>query len=196
MGLYDTVECDYPLPDPEYQELEFQTRDFEWILQRYAITKDGRLLRRAPRQVPGREVVALEKDVELPVHGDLLMYAADPVTDHGLVEYRVRFLHGRVERIQRWEGFGAQWRRRLPRFDPQPAPPRLQALLPDVMGRPITGDELRAHAPSKLELVDGRIPGDKGLLLLILTSLGVRRAAALVGYDVWRKGVMVTDVLP
>lgn len=111
MGLYDSVECDYPLPDPEYQELEFQTRDFEWVMQRYAITRDGRLLKRAPRPEPGRELIALERDAELPVHGDLLIYAADPATDQGLIEYRVRFLHGRVERVQRWEGFGAERRR-------------------------------------------------------------------------------------
>jgi hypothetical protein len=189
VGLYDSVECDYPLPDPEYQELEFQTRDFEWVMQRYAITRDGRLLKRAPRPEPGRELIALERDAELPVHGDLLIYAADPATDQGLIEYRVRFLHGRVERVQRWEGFGAERRRRLPRREPaalEPKPPRLQ---PGAMGRPITAEELVAHAPSRLELLGGRIPGEKGLLLLILTSLGVRRAAALVGYEVWKKGL-------
>jgi hypothetical protein len=124
----------------------------------------------------------------------MLIYAADPDSDLGLIEYRVRFTHGRVERIQRWEGFGAERRRRLSSLEA--TSPRARPLVPDVLGRPITVDELIAHAPEKLELVNGRIARDKGLLLLILTGLGVRRAAALVGYEVWRKGLMVTDVLP
>ena len=188
MGLYDTLGCEYPLPDPRYQDLEFQTRDLEWSLLRYTITRDGRLLVHAPA-VPRDRQIALDRDVELPLHGDVLIYAAKPETDHGLVEYRVRFRHGRVVGIHRFLGFGAERRRRLPRHEPsapglRPSPP-----VPDPMGRPISAEDLAAHAPPKLELVDGRIPGDKGLLLLILTSLGVRRAAALVGYDIWKKGI-------
>ena len=117
----------------------------------------------------------------------MLIYAADPDTDHGLVEYRVRFTHGRVERIQRFEGFGAERRRRAQALEATTARPR--PLVPDVLGRPVTIEECVAHAPEKLELVKGRIAGDKSLLLLILTGLGVRRAAALVGYEVWKKGL-------
>jgi hypothetical protein len=188
LGLYDTVECEYPLPDPRYQDLEFQTKGLEDFFQRYTITRDGRLLKHPPRAAVEPGQIALERDVELPVHGELLIYAAEPATDHGLVEYRVRFRHGRVERIQRYAGFGAERRRRLPRHEPALTPARPEPLVPDAMGRPITAEELLAHAPSKLELVDGRIPGDKGLLLLILTSLGVRRAAALVGHEAWKQG--------
>jgi hypothetical protein len=187
--LYDTLECDYPLPDPMYQDLEFQTGDLEWFPERYTITKDGRLLKQARGRLLGDGGrIILESDVPLPVHGVLQIHAADPLTDHGLIEYRVRFLHGRVERILRWEGFGAERRRRLPRWESVQTPPP-RRLQPDVMGRPITAEELALHAPRALELAEGRIAGDKGLLLLILTGLGVRRAAALLGYEVWRKGL-------
>jgi hypothetical protein len=185
MGLFDTLECDFPLPDPEYQDLEFQTKDLECFMERYSITRDGRLLKHARGRVLGDgDQLRLEHDVELPVHGVLLIYAADPGTDHGLIEYRVRFTHGRVERVERWEGFGAERRRGLRQREASPRPRRLS---PDVLGRPLTAEDLLVHAPAKLELKEGRIAGDKGLLLLILTSLGVRRAAVLVGYDVWKK---------
>ena len=47
MGLFDTVKCEYPLPDPAHQDLEFQTKDFECLLDHYRITRDGRLVREA-----------------------------------------------------------------------------------------------------------------------------------------------------
>ena len=60
---------------------------------------------------------------------------------------------------------------------------------PDASGRPLTADELMAFAPRTIELVDGRIPGDEELVLLLLTSLGLRRVAALVGFDLWRSAL-------
>jgi len=47
MGLFDTVKCKYPLPNPKHQDLEFQTKDLECLLGEYTITADGRLLRHA-----------------------------------------------------------------------------------------------------------------------------------------------------
>src|SRR5262249_43383330 len=45
MGLFDTVTCEYPLPDPSHQHSEFQTKDLECLLDHYTITRDGRLVR-------------------------------------------------------------------------------------------------------------------------------------------------------
>ena len=45
MGIFDTVTCDYPLPDPRHQDLEFQTKDLEKMMGHYTITRDGRLIR-------------------------------------------------------------------------------------------------------------------------------------------------------
>lgn len=42
MGMYDTVTCDYPLPDPQHQDLAFQTKDLERGMGHYTITRDGR----------------------------------------------------------------------------------------------------------------------------------------------------------
>jgi hypothetical protein len=57
------------------------------------------------------------------------------------------------------------------------------------MGRPVTADEFAAFTPEKLELIDGRIPGGEKLVLLLLTSLGLRRVAALVGREAWSRAV-------
>ena len=48
MGLYDNVRCRYRLPDPEAQDLEFQTKSIPApYLNNYEITEDGRLLLQA-----------------------------------------------------------------------------------------------------------------------------------------------------
>ena len=48
MGLFDHVRCRYPLPDPEGQELDFQTKSFaEQRLDDYELTRDGLLMHEA-----------------------------------------------------------------------------------------------------------------------------------------------------
>ena len=61
----------------------------------YTITGDGRLMRNA-----GLGLRKLERDVESPIHGDIRIYAGDPESERGLIEYTVRFTHGRVEWIR------------------------------------------------------------------------------------------------
>lgn len=43
MGMFDTLLVKYPLPDPEVQDNEFQTKDLESFMEEYVITQDGRL---------------------------------------------------------------------------------------------------------------------------------------------------------
>jgi len=93
MGLFDTVRCEYRLPNPAHQDLEFQTKDLDCLLDHYVITLDGRLIRLAS------EFRRLERDIEWPYHGDIQIYAADPQRKDEFVDYTVRFTHGRVEWI-------------------------------------------------------------------------------------------------
>lgn len=180
MGMTDTVYCDYPLPDPGQQDGHFETKDLDQRRHVFVITRDGRLLRRA--------FGALVHDVEWPIDGHLRMYATDPDRKH--VEYHVRFMAGRVDAIERIEGDPAM---ETPESFPTgtPGPPS-----PDKWGRPLTADELFAFTPRRIELVDGRIPGDEKLALLLLTSLGLRRVAAMVGFDRWRSALPESDVWP
>ncbi len=104
MSLYDTIQSDYPLPDPELQNVEFQSKDLEEMLQRYRITADGRLWRLrwgvhlfGEAERPAHHD-ALEEDTHY--HGDISFHAD---TSKGWVEYRARFTHGTVEWIRRVE---------------------------------------------------------------------------------------------
>lgn len=58
-------------------------------------------------------------------------------------------------------------------------------LEPGVHGRRLTADEFTTYAPAELELIGGSIAGGEGLLRLLLTSLGLRRAALMVGRRGW-----------
>lgn len=100
MSLFDTVQCDYPLPDPEFQHEEFQTKDLARALDRYRITADGRLLR-LPRRVAQfaqdtRPPDATEPAEDVNYHGDLCFYTS---TAQGWIEYHARFTHGYLDWI-------------------------------------------------------------------------------------------------
>jgi hypothetical protein len=48
MGMFNHVRCTYPLPDPEAQDFDFQTKSLpEQMLDYYEITADGRLMHEA-----------------------------------------------------------------------------------------------------------------------------------------------------
>lgn len=104
MSVYDSIRCEYPLPDSALQDEEFQTKDLGEGLRRYTITRDGRLLRHLPN--PDR-VASVDRPAEfngssgtepIPHHGDLRIYTT--ATKGELAEYRVRFTHGLVEWIR------------------------------------------------------------------------------------------------
>lgn len=106
MSLYDTIKCDYPLPDAELQNEEFQTKDLEEMLNRYLIDTDGKLwrLRRGVNffgeNDPPPNIVETDRMEDMHYHGDICFYAD---TKKGWVEYSVRFTHGTVEWIRRNE---------------------------------------------------------------------------------------------
>jgi hypothetical protein len=110
MGLFDTIRCEYPLPDARHQDLEFQTKDLECFLAHYRITRDGRLVFEARG---GKEP---DRDIEWPVHRDISIYTfIETSGDREWVEYVVRFTHDRVE-----------WIRPLAEIPPLPQLPPLE----------------------------------------------------------------------
>jgi len=123
--IYSTIRCEYPLPDPAFQDHLFQTKAFDGLMDRYTISRDGRLILHAvahefipPEERPnygtpewnspwGRWEGACRPvpvgDVEIPYHGDLEFFAFISST-HGarqLVEYRATFIRGRLQEIVR-----------------------------------------------------------------------------------------------
>lgn len=102
MSLFDTIHCDYPFPDPEFQHEEFQTKDLDCTLDRYRITAGGRLWRLFRRidlfakDTPPPE--AAEPAEDMNYHGELCFYTS---TDKGWLEYDARFTHGTLDWIRR-----------------------------------------------------------------------------------------------
>jgi hypothetical protein len=127
MGLFDTVHCDYPLPDPLHQALEFQTKDLECFLADYTITGDGRLVRHARSSGQGAK-----HDVEFPIHGDIRIYTS---IEKVWIEYGVRFTHGRVE-----------WIRPKEKMPLMPDPPDWEAF-PALMGSAVLEGPVREATP-------------------------------------------------
>lgn len=102
MSFFNTVRCDYPLPDPEFQDDEFQTWDLGALFHRYLIAADGRLWRRR-RGVDlfgkhKQDADDTETMADTHYHGDIRLCASPA---KGWLEYRVRFTHGVVEWIRR-----------------------------------------------------------------------------------------------
>ena len=125
MGMFDYIRCEYPLPDTEVQEQVFQTKSLDSALERYTITRDGRLILHQVRYesvpeaerryygTPEWETDPIVRsfgctrsiqvgDVEVPHHGDIIFYTSIGTgQDHQWFEYRARFTKGRVQWIKR-----------------------------------------------------------------------------------------------
>jgi hypothetical protein len=127
MGMYDEITCEYPLPSTGYgvpTGHEFQTQDFENLLDRYSITADGTLLLHEEEweEVPeperpyygsphwdkplGRWIGSLRAvplgEEEVLYDGDVRFYDAFRLVGGGRVwiEYRASFVWGRLNRIE------------------------------------------------------------------------------------------------
>jgi hypothetical protein len=125
--LSNMIRCEYPLPDPTLQDHVFQTNGFDSLLDRYTITRDGRLILHAvayefvqPEERPnygtpewnapwGHWEGAFRPvpvgDEEIPYHGDLEFFTFIS-SNHGppqVVQFRASFYRGRLEEIVRAE---------------------------------------------------------------------------------------------
>jgi len=192
VGLFDEVRCEYPLPNAAHQGLLFQTKDLENAMEEYLITRRGRLVRTKRGWLEPRSC-----RVVCPIHQDLRIHGSVVVgpDEREWVEYVFRFTEGRVTGVRR-----SRDRRRFTvarsgpeQWTPSDAPAVVSAggeierqLVPGLQARRPTVDEFSSYTPEKLELIDGHIPGEEDLLLLLLTSMGLGRAAELVGPRLWR----------
>lgn len=102
MGVFDTIRCEYPAPDPELTGVEFQTKSLGMPgMYAYRITADGRLIRCAELIANGktRGATFLARDVDWPLTGRIDMGTFRP--EVGPIEYVVRLSEGRVLWIKR-----------------------------------------------------------------------------------------------
>ena len=126
MGMYDHIHCEYPLPDAEMQEKEFQTKDLENLMDYYTITKEGLLIHHVKKYelVPEEErpyygtedwdknplVQAFGMLKSIPVcdkyvdyNGDLIFYDFKPGTDD-LIHYKAEFRNGQLVNLVKTGG--------------------------------------------------------------------------------------------
>lgn len=187
MGLFDTVRCEYPLRNPAHQKLAYQTKDLECMLAEYTITRDGRLVLHPGKGFFGSRA---KPDVEFPFHGDVRIYTSlkRPRKREEWIGYQVRFTEGRVQRVRRSGPRllpkPRRFRRPRPRLQPAGANTRLPPA--SVRGRLLTAEQMRAHAPERLELTGGIIHGDYRLVRLLLVSMGLARVTRMAPRAVWK----------
>lgn len=112
MGMYDLLECKYPLPEgyQDMQNREFQTKSLESVLAHYTITEEGELwvtrtegewVKDSSHPLGGyvKTTLKWEERVE-DCHGDIYFYAfRDRERHQDLVTFRARFTHGELESI-------------------------------------------------------------------------------------------------
>ncbi|MBD1209861.1 MAG: hypothetical protein H9535_15620 [Ignavibacteria bacterium] len=116
MGFYNTVYCDYPLPDSYAEDYGFQTKDLDCGSKKYWISEEGELLLEddSDNDEDSEDVYSV-----VPFHGVLSMYTRifrvihDPpvavvlddeettLVQSEYLEYRMTFTHGQVERVER-----------------------------------------------------------------------------------------------
>lgn len=96
MGLFDEVWFEKDLPDFPSQCRRFQTKSLHCDMERYTVTKAGRLHLTRSGCFWNTEAVAPEGGVDVYFHGDLRL-----VSETGPIEeYVARFTHGTLEWIR------------------------------------------------------------------------------------------------
>lgn len=82
MGLFDTLYCEYPLPDGT-AEREFQTKSLGCTMEAFILTRTGRLLR--------------SDDTDTSFHGVLRFYTRDSA--QRWLEYEAKFIDGAQQHL-------------------------------------------------------------------------------------------------
>jgi hypothetical protein len=101
MGMFDTLKCEYPLPDKIVQGDSFQTKSLDCLLDNYTICKDGKLI--LHRQ---RHYEASVKKITIDFHGNLRFYTSQgsrETDNYEWFEYVARFTDGNLQWIKRVE---------------------------------------------------------------------------------------------
>ncbi len=83
MNLYDSIHCEYPLPNPEAQDILFQTKNLWRNFDKYTLTEEGRLVLPCTRTEKGQRIHYADMDTFyhgiLEFYGETLPYPGDVV---------------------------------------------------------------------------------------------------------------------
>ena len=92
MGMFDVVVFEMQVPG--FQGRRFQTKNLDCCMDRFAITKTGRLCLTGSEFMEDVEKPEVER-VDIDYHGDIRLLA-----EEGQEEYMARFTHGVLEWIR------------------------------------------------------------------------------------------------
>ncbi len=90
---FDTILCEYNLPDKEVQEKQFKTKSFDCEFDNYLISKEGRIL------IKDKETNSIQADINF--HGDVRFYTQAGKDNSKWYEYLARFTEGELKWIKR-----------------------------------------------------------------------------------------------
>ena len=127
MGMFDSIECNYPLPiskelieleNFDIYEVEFQTKSLDNLLDLYTITEEGELIHRCREYewvdddshfLKGYMNPVSEKDVKENFHGILEFYCFEQIRKEVdgkvkeisvSVDYQAKFIDGKLASIE------------------------------------------------------------------------------------------------
>lgn len=125
MGMFDSIQCNYPLPIPlevvdifpDLYDQEFQTKDLENLLEQYILNEDGELLRIHKKYewkdddsafLKGYMEVVSQKIVPSNFHGVLNFYCYETIHEDKSsdkakdisIDYLAKFTNGKIENIE------------------------------------------------------------------------------------------------
>ena len=99
MGMFDTLKCEYPLPDKIVQKDSFQTKSLDCLLNNYTISKRGKLILQPYNKTSVNKIT-------VDFHGDLQFYTSRgswEENNYERFEYIARFTEGNLQWIKRDE---------------------------------------------------------------------------------------------
>lgn len=99
MGMFDTLNCEYPLNEKIVQKESFQTKSLDCLMDNYTITKRGKLILQRRRYFEN-----FSKKVYLDFHGDIEFYTflgSFGENNYEWFDYIARFAEGNLQWIKR-----------------------------------------------------------------------------------------------
>ena len=125
MGMFDSIQCNYPLPLPlevvdilpDPYDQEFQTKDLENLLEEYILNEDGELLRIQKEYewkdddnafLKGYMDVVSQEIIPSNFHGVLNFYCYETIHEDEssdkakdvTIDYLAKFTNGKIENIE------------------------------------------------------------------------------------------------
>lgn len=92
--MYDWIKCDYLLPDPQSQDLDYQTKNLNCQFDYYEVSRDGRLL--LPRYDDSNNLFG---KADMMHHGTINIYGECSIDKNIWFCYNLEFVKGKLNKV-------------------------------------------------------------------------------------------------